>query len=261
MEVDPDRVPELEGMEEDPVEEDIRFNGIGEHLDELRRRLIVSLCVFAPCFGLGVWLYQDLWSFIIHPLQRAAPHLLHFQALNPSDGLVMTMRIAFAFACCLSLPVWSGQVWAFVAPGLTAREKKWLYISLGTGMVLFGAGVVLAYLVAIPYALDYLLPFNQTLDGWENAFTGDGYVSFVITCCAGFGIAFELPLVMMSLGLAGILTPEGIRAFWRPLLLGIFILAAVLTPPDPFTQMLLALPLVALFLFGYKLVQWTAPTD
>lgn len=258
-EPDPERVPELEGLSEDaPDGEDggPSLRGMGSHLDELRRRLIVSLSVFAPLFILGMILYRTLWDVIVHPLERAAPHLLRFQALGPSDGLVMAMRISFAFALFLSLPVWLGQIWHFVSPGLTTKEKRWLHLSLGSGTVLFVLGAALAYFIGVPLALEFLLPFNQTLTGWENAFTGPGYVDFVITCCAGFGIAFELPLVMLALGWAGILTTDTLRQWWRPILLLIVVLAAIMTPPDPFTQCMLAIPMVGLFGIGWILVGW-----
>ncbi|MDR2392362.1 MAG: twin-arginine translocase subunit TatC [Planctomycetota bacterium] len=226
---------------------------LGVHLEELRRRLAVSLAVFIPFFALGLWLYRELWRVVSLPLERAAPHLLRFQALNPSDGLIMTMRIAFAFAMFLSLPVWLSQIWRFVAPGLTANELRWLHVSLGAGGILFAAGVAVAYFIGVPLALAWLLPFNQSLSGWENVFTGEGYVDFVLACCAGFGFAFELPLAMLTLARTGILTPESLKAGWRWAILAIFVLAALLTPPDPFTQLLLALPLLLLFGVGYWL--------
>lgn len=270
-EVDPARLPEHEGMEEDPPDPPqpddddsgtilgVAFSGMGAHLDELRRRLIISLSVFVPLFVVGFVLYQTLWKIVIYPLENAAPHLLRFQALGPSDGLIMAMRIAFAFALFLSLPVWIAQIWSFVSPGLTSKEKRLLYLSLGSGTVLFILGAALAYFVGIPFALEFLLPFNQSLAGWENAFTGAGYVDFVITCCAGFGLAFELPLVMVALAFAGILTAPAIRAWWRPIILIVVVLAAIMTPPDPFTQMMLALPMLALFGIGYVLVKMIAP--
>ena len=230
----------------------------GVHLEELRRRLAASLLAFAPFFVLGLCLYRELWAVVILPLERAAPHLLRFQALNPSDGLIMAMRIAFAFALFLSLPVWLSQLWRFVAPGLTAGEIRGLYLSLGAGGVLFVVGAAAAYFVGVPLALAYLLPFNQTLEGWENAFTGAGYVDFVIACCGGFGLAFELPLLMLALGWAGIVTPESLRSSWRGAVLGIVVLAAFLTPPDPFTQLILAVPMLALFWLGCRLVNLSA---
>ena len=267
--VDPDRLPEAEGMAEDEPEPAVAaaddapirlpsLDGIGSHLEELRKRLILSLTVFVPLFGIGLWQYQVLWRIVILPLERAAPHLLRFQALGPSDGLVMAMRISFAFALFLSLPVWLSQIWSFVSPGLNAREKRWLYASLGSGAVLFAVGAAMAYFFGVPFALEYLLPFNQSLSGWENAFTGADYVDFVITCCAGFGFAFELPLVKLALGWFGILTPRFLREWWRVVVVIIIFLAAIMTPPDPFTQMLLAIPMLGLFLLGWVLVKWVA---
>ncbi len=258
--------PEAEsiGMAEDPPDDNDNDDGIGlmsgmgQHLDELRKRLIISLAVFAPLFIVGMLLYQTLWNIIIKPLERAGPHLLRFQALGPSDGLIMAMRIAFAFALFLSLPVWLSQIWNFVAPGLTGRERRLLYLSLGSGTVLFLIGAAMAYFAGVPLALEFLLPFNQSLSGWENAFTGSGYVDFVITCCAGFGIAFELPLVMTALALAGIITPKGVREWWRVIILAVVVCAAVMTPPDPFSQLMLAIPMVILFGIGYIMVRWAA---
>lgn len=232
-------------------------SGIGPHLDELRRRLIISALLFIPAFAVGLYLYVPLWDLLLIPLADASPHLLRFQALGPSDGLILSMKMAFAFALIVSSPVWLGQVWSFIAPGLSGRERRWLYLSLGAGVVLFLVGVLVAYWQAIPLALGFLLPLNQSLTGWENSFTGSGYVNFVVTCMVAFGIAFETPLVMMFLGWIGLLTPQGIKEWWRVVVLGVFILAAVLTPPDPFTQLLLAIPMLFLFLLGYFLVKWT----
>lgn len=259
---DPDRLPESDGMAEDfpetaPEEKSaFQLRDIGSHLEELRKRVLVCLAVFIPFFALGLILYRTLWDIVIHPLNRAAPHLARFQALGPSDGLIMAMQIALAFAFFLSLPLWLVQAWSFISPGLTGRERKWLYLSLGSGAALFAVGAAAAYFVGIPFALDFLLPFNQSLSGWENAFTGTGYVAFVVGCCAGFGLAFELPLVMLVMAFFGLLTPEFLRKWWRAVVFAIFVVAAVFTPPDPITQLLLALPLLLLFLLGYMLVKW-----
>ncbi|MDR0362391.1 MAG: twin-arginine translocase subunit TatC [Planctomycetota bacterium] len=230
---------------------------IGPHLDELRRRLVFSVLAFIPAFAVGLWLYQTLWDALLLPLRDASPHLMRFQALTPSDGLLLMMRIAFAFALFVSMPIWISQAWAFVSPGLSAGERRWLYLACGAGGVLFFMGVLVAYFGGIPLALGYLLPLNQTLAGWENSFTGGGYVDFIVTCCFGFGAAFELPLVMLVLGWAGLITPEGVRAWWRYVVLFVFVLSAVMTPPDPFSQLMLALPMLGLFFIGYFLVKWT----
>lgn len=229
---------------------------IGPHLEELRRRFVVSVLAFAPPFIIGLVFYNRLWDFLLMPLANAAPQLMRFQALSPSDGLILAMQLAFSFALIVTTPIWVTQVWSFVAPGLTSREKRWLHLALGSGIVLFFAGVLVAYFVAVPLALTYLLSFNQSLAGWENSFTGAGYVGFVATCCMAFGIAFETPLVMLLLGWVGLLTPAGVKEWWRVIVLGIFILAAVMTPPDPFSQLLLAVPLLSLFFLGYWLVKW-----
>ncbi len=243
----------------DPADSDSALGeisqSIGPHLDELRRRLIIAAAAFVPAFIVGILLYTYLWDILLLPLADASPHLLRFQALSPSDGLILSMQIAFAFALIVSTPIWITQIWSFVAPGLTRHERRALYASLGSGGILFLLGVLAAYFYAVPLALGYLLPLNQSLTGWENSFTGEGYVGFVLTCCIAFGIAFELPLIMLVLGWIGLLSPEGIAAWWRQITLGIFVLAAVMTPPDPFSLLLLAIPMLGLFFLGFWLVK------
>ncbi len=263
---EPPSLPVKTQVTDPPAEEaeakgGLGLSGLGPHLDELRRRLILSAALFIPAFAVGLYLYVPLWDILLIPLADASPHLLRFQALGPSDGLILSMKMAFAFALIVSSPVWIGQVWSFVAPGLSRKERRWLYLSLGAGVVLFLVGVMVAYFQAVPLALGFLLPLNQSLTGWENSFTGSGYVGFVVTCMVAFGIAFETPLVMMFLGWIGLLTPQGIKEWWRVVALGVFILAAVLTPPDPFTQLLLAIPMLLLFFLGYFLVKWTCKND
>lgn len=232
------------------------FDYLGSHLTELRRRLIICVAISIPLFGIGMYLYRSLWDVVTHPLRLSAPHLLRFQALAPSDGLLMSMRISFGFALVLSLPVWTAQIWGFISPGLNGKERRWLYISLGGGSLLFFAGVTLAYFIGIPLGLEFLLPFNLTLANWENSFTGPDFVDFVMTCCIGFGIAFELPLLMLILGWINLITPAGLKEWWRVVTIAIVVMAAVFTPPDPFTQALLAVPMIILFWLGYGLVWW-----
>ncbi|MDR3212162.1 MAG: twin-arginine translocase subunit TatC [Planctomycetota bacterium] len=229
---------------------------LAPHLEELRWRLVISLAAFVPAFACGLLLYRRLWDILLTPLEKVDVSLVHFQALSPADGMILTLEVALAFALIVSTPVWVSQLWCFISPGLKARERRWFYLALGAGGALFFAGVLMAFYLALPLALGYLLPLNQSLTGWENSFTGSGYVNFIAGGAFAFGIAFETPLLMLVLAWLGLLTPAGIRSYWRQIVLGVFIMAAVLTPPEPLSQILLALPLLLLFGLGYLLVYW-----
>ena len=137
----------------------------------------------------------------------------------------------------LSSPVWLYQIWAFIAPGLYAREKRWSYIFLGTAVPLFLIGVTLAYL-SLGRSMHYLL--GLTPSGVQNLIQVDLYMSFVMTMMLAFGIAFELPLLIVMLNLAGILTHERFRKWRRVIIFGVFLIAGMANPsPDPITMLIL----------------------
>jgi sec-independent protein translocase protein TatC len=137
----------------------------------------------------------------------------------------------------LSSPVWLYQIWAFIAPGLYAREKRWSYIFLGTAVPLFLIGTLLAYL-SLGRSMHFLLGLTPT--NVSNLIQVDLYMSFVMTMMLAFGIAFELPLLIVMLNLAGIVTHERFRKWRRVILFGVFLIAGMANPsPDPITMLIL----------------------
>jgi sec-independent protein translocase protein TatC len=156
---------------------------------------------------------------------------------GPLDAFYLRVKVAVVAGAILSSPVWLYQIWAFVAPGLHAREKRWSYIFLGTAVPLFLTGVTLAYW-SLGRSMHYLL--GLTPNHVSNLIQVDQYMSFVMTMLLAFGIAFEVPLLIVMLNLAGLLPHERFRKWRRVMLFGVFLIAGTANPsPDPITMLIL----------------------
>lgn len=254
----------MSGTDTDPVgiidEPAAPALSLGEHLDELRARLIrVALAVglaFILCFAF----YQTLWDIAMLPRINAAQMLdmpadkaFPLQFLRPVEGLGEAAGLAIKCALALALPVVFIELWFFISPGLRGSERRAMLIVISGGTVLFFCGVLLAFFIAAPLGLRFLTEFNQTLEGTVQQWTVEGYMGFIAMVCLGFGACFELPLVMAALAWVGLITPAGIARYWRHAVLGIAVIGAAFTPPDPFTMLLLSGCLLALFGLGYLL--------
>jgi sec-independent protein translocase protein TatC len=218
-----------------------------DHLIELRRRLLWSLVALAVAFGICFYFARPIFAFLVQPLLRAGQHRIIYTGLG--EGFFVEVKVAFFAALMLAFPVIANQLWQFVAPGLYRREKAALFPFLVATPVLFLTGAALAYYVAMPLALHFLLSFQGNLGGiQQEALPAVGnYLSFVMHFLFGFGLAFLLPILLMLLERAGLVTRKQLSGGRRYAIVGAFAIAAVLTPPDIGSQLLLAVPLVALF--------------
>ncbi len=218
-----------------------------EHLIELRRRLLWSLVALFVAFGLCFYFARPIFAFLVQPLVRAGQHRIIYTGLG--EGFFVQVKVAFFAALMLAFPVIANQLWQFVAPGLYRREKAALLPFLVATPLLFLTGAALAYYVAMPLALHFLLSFQGNLGGiQQEALPAVGnYLSFVMHFLFGFGLAFLLPILLMLLERAGLVTRKQLAGARRYAIVGAFAIAAVLTPPDIGSQLLLALPLIALF--------------
>ncbi len=223
-----------------------------EHIRELRSRLLKALAGLAVGMAVGWIFFNPVWHFIEQPYCRISTDhrtgchgLGHELVVNGVfDPFLVRLKVAFVVGLVLSSPIWLYQLWAFVAPGLYARERKWTYAFVGTAVPLFGAGGAFAYL-AMTRGLRFLL--GLTPNGVLPLITIDTYLGYATAMLLIFGLAFELPLALVILNFAGILTHERFRKWRRLLIFGVFAFAAVATPsPDPFTMLLLAIPSVVL---------------
>jgi sec-independent protein translocase protein TatC len=225
-----------------------------EHLRELRNRVIkVALAVTAGSV-VGWIVYNRVWNFISAPYCKLPqPKGLGTLVLHQScqlyvtglfDSLFLKLQISIATGIILSSPVWLYQVWAFLAPGLYRRERRWAYYFVGAAIPLFAIGATIAYF-AMTKGLRFLLhlvPAHTTA-----LITINTYLSYAGAMLLIFGLAFELPLVFVLLNMAGVLTHERFRKWRRVIIFLVFAFAAIFTPsPDPISMLLLAVPCVVL---------------
>lgn len=229
-----------------------------DHLIELRGRLL--RCVYALAIGFAVSFYfaDEIFSFLVRPLTAAFPagegKLIYTKLY---EAFFVELKVALFAAFFMAFPIIANQLWAFVAPGLYAKEKKAFLPFLLATPVLFTAGAALAYYVVMPTAFRFFLTFEGSKGGLQlEALPGTGdYLSLVMQFILAFGISFLLPVLLLLLNRAGIVSRQQLVAARRYVIVGMAILAAIVTPPDVVSQLLLLIPLMLLF-EGALLVMW-----
>jgi sec-independent protein translocase protein TatC len=241
----------------DPPQEEERYLTLSEHLGELRRRL--TICVGAVVVGIMVAAYfgNDLILFLKEPGEEASPNFkLIF--LEPFENFVVYFRVSLLGGLVLAMPVIVWQVLGFLSPGLRGRERTWLWgTALGAGG-LFLTGVLFAYYVALPPALDFLLNFGD--DYAEPTIRIGSYMDFVTRLLFWTGVSFEMPIVIMYLARFRVVTTTQLIHWWRLAFVGAFIIAAIVTPSiDPVTQTLVAGPIIILYIIGIGLAFLVQP--
>jgi sec-independent protein translocase protein TatC len=228
-----------------------------EHLIELRRRLLWSIVALAAAFGVCLYFAEPIFGFLVQPLLRAGQGKVYYSDIF--EAFFVQVKVAFFAALMIAFPVIANQLWKFVAPGLYGREKQALLPFLLLTPLLFLGGAALAYYFAMPIALKWLLGFQGNVGGVERqALPGVGnYLTFATRFIFGFGVAFLLPVLLMLLERAGIITRDQLKKGRRYAIVAAFAVAAVLTPPDPISQLMLAIPLALLYEFSLVAIWFT----
>jgi sec-independent protein translocase protein TatC len=228
-----------------------------DHLIELRRRLLWSVGALGLAFVACLYVARPIFAFLVQPLLRAGQGKVIYTEIF--EAFFVEIKVAFFAAIMIAFPVMATQLWRFVAPGLYAKEKKAFLPFLLMTPVLFTGGAAMAYYVAMPIALKYLLGYSGDIGGvQQEALPGVGnYLTFVMKFIFGFGIAFLLPVLLMILERAGIVTRDMLRKGRRYAIVAIVAVAAVLTPPDIMSQVLLAVPLYLLYEFAIIAIWFT----
>lgn len=231
-----------------------------EHLQELRTRLFRMMIAFLIGAGIAWYYKARLLVFLTKPFvdgwgNDATRPSLHFG--DPAGLFVSYVKIAILGGMVLALPIVLYQLWAFIAPGLYSREKRYVLPFVFMSCALFAGGAYFGWKFVFPVAFDYLLqfaevPLDSALDVRPTVMV-ESYLSFVIRALVAFGAVFEIPVVVFFLCLIGLINHTHLIGFFRYFVVIAFIIAAVITPPDPLSQILLAAPLIGLYVFSIGL--------
>ncbi|MFY9932765.1 MAG: twin-arginine translocase subunit TatC [Streptosporangiaceae bacterium] len=220
-----------------------------DHIRELRNRVVKIALALIAGMVIGWVFFNPIWKFITRPYCNAVDgcraQISHTLAVTgPLDGFYLHIKVAFVAGIILTSPVWLYQLWAFIAPGLYRREKRWTYLFIGTAVPLFVLGAWLSLLV-MGRGLHFLI--GMVPQNAVNIFTADTYISYFMMMILGFGLCFELPLFLVMLNQVNLLPHSRFKKWRRLLIFLVFVFAGIASPsPDPITMLLLGGVCVAL---------------
>jgi sec-independent protein translocase protein TatC len=228
-----------------------------DHLIELRARLLRAVVGLVIVFVAFLPFANKLYAWLAKPLLAKLPAGGQLIAYDPAGGFFVPVKLAFFAALFATVPWLLYQAWAFVAPGLYQREKKLALPLLASAVSLFYAGCAFAYFLVLPSVFGFLSQFTPSV----VAMTPDigKYLDFVLVIFLAFGASFELPVALVILALLGWVTPQQLRESRGYAIVGVFVIAAIITPPDVVSQLLLAIPMCILYEIGILAASWLAP--
>lgn len=221
-----------------------------DHLADLRSTLMKSgygiIAGMILCYNFT----EQIFDIIRAPIAKYLP-AGGLVFTGPADKFIAHLKIAFFGGVILSCPFWIYQAWKFIAPGLYSKEKKYTMTFMAFGSLLFVAGVLFSYYVVFPAAFHFLMGYGGSTD--QPMITIDQYLSFFVTTTLMFGVSFELPLIIVILGLLGLVSSRFLRDKRRYAVVVMSVLAAIITPPDLLSMLMMLLPMV----FLYEVGVWT----
>jgi sec-independent protein translocase protein TatC len=228
--------------------EDLPTMTLLDHLEELRRRIVYSLVAVTAGIG-GAWGFRErIFEFLARPIQPFLPPGKKLAFLGITDPFIIYFKMCAMVGIFAASPFLLYQVYAFVAPGLYRRERRWAFPFVLSGTLFFIGGGVFAYTVAFPFAVEFLLGMGEP---FEPVITVQKYFGFLMTMLLGLGLMFELPIVLFLLAAIGVVTPRFLLRHFRWAVLLIFVVAALVTPtPDIINLCIFAVPTIGLYLLG-----------
>ncbi len=233
-----------------------------EHLVELRTRLLYSIVAFIAAFGVAYYFHQPIFNFLVQPLNHVfegqSGRRMIFTA--PTEAFFTYIKVAFFTACALSFPVIANQVWLFVAPGLYRKEKNAFLPFIVATPVMFTLGSALLYYFVLPVALKFFASFElPAADGQlpiQLEAKMSEYLSLVMALIFAFGVSFELPVLLLLLVRVGLISAQTLAEKRRYAVVGVVAFAGVVTPPDVFSQLSLAIPMYMLYEASVWIGRW-----
>lgn len=242
------------------------FEDLKPHLAELRKRLGISVAAVIVMFFVMFNFHEPILSWLTAPLDSALAEVAK-TSKNAAQGMVTTtqvggtffvaMKVAFFAGLLAALPIILAQLWLFIAPGLYDNEKKMFYPFIFGGTIMFVVGALFAYYVVTPFGFSFLIAFGAF--EFVPLINIEDYVDFFAKIMFGFGLAFELPVICYFLALLGLIDDRMMTGFFRYAIVLIFIVSAILTPPDVLTQILMAIPLTLLYGISILIVRAVNP--
>ncbi len=242
------------------------FDELRPHLVELRKRLAYAVGTLFVMFFVAFFFHEAILEWMVAPLNDALISVGK-KSVHAANGMVTTSQVGGAFfvalkvsffsAIILGLPMILAQIWLFIAPGLYDNEKKMLLPFIFGGTVMFITGVSFAYYIVTPFGFDFLITFGSFK--FTPLINIEDYVGFFTKIMFGFGIAFELPVFAYFFALLGLIDDKNMKDFFKYAVVLIFIVAALLTPPDVLTQLLMAGPLIILYILSIGIVKMVNP--
>lgn len=229
------------------------------HLVELRNRLLKAVICILVVFCALVYWANDIYTLLANPLTERLPDGATMIATNVVTPFFTPIKLTAIVAVFLSVPYILYQVWAFVAPALYKHEKRLVYPLLISSSILFYAGVAFAYYVVFPLIFGFLT--TTAPEGVVMATDINSYLDFILTIFLAFGVCFEVPVAIILLCWSGVTTAEDLKAKRPYIIVGAFVIGMILTPPDMFSQTLLAIPMCLLFEVGVIVSRFYQPKD
>ena len=219
-----------------------------DHLSELRMRLVVAIVAIIIC-TLGAYYYvEDILQILVAPAGK-----LYYT--KPTEAFFTYMKISLVAGCIISSPVWFYQLWAFIVPALSKGEKKVTFMVVPTAVTLFVVGILFSYYLVLPMAIQFFIGFGT--DELQPLFSIGQYIDFVIAFVLPFGITFELPLILIALGMMGILSSNRLRQYRKMFILVAFVVGAAISPtPDMLSQTMIAGPMILLYEISYGVLRY-----
>lgn len=235
-------------------DEELEVGGLSllGHLNELRIRLTYVAVALLVTTAFSFAFAEPLLQFLLGPYAASINGVVELQTLEPTEGIETFFKVSLLSGVVFAMPIILYQFWQFIVPGLTRDEKRYIFIFLPSALALFVLGIAFAWFVLIPAAVFFLANFLGTI--FKTDWTPNGYIGFVLRMLFWLGLAFEMPVIVYFVARVGVVTAQTLREQWRFAIVGVAVLAAIITPSiDPVTMLLTMAPLLILYILSMGL--------